>query len=338
MSFLTNSVNKPEREITSLVDICLPNGKLNPQAVGWSRFPLHRDNLSRWGRNKRFEYYCVTCEDFIVTANISHHDYRANIATTFMNLKTGKIVSNRINRWLPARGIMPDPTCPKTVSESADGIQISIHQKTEGTRLVTHTERLQLDALITNPRGHESMGVLVPWNDRTFQYTRKDNCLPAMGKVTVDGQEWKIEPEKCLAIHDVGRGRWPYSTWWNWSVGHGYAKGRQIGLQFGGKWTVGTPSTENSLRIEGRIQKISEELEWNYDNRDFMKPWTIRGSRVDLTFTPKIHHHHFFNKWIISARGDQCFGHFSGKIIADDGEVIEIESILGMAEEVHRKW
>ncbi len=338
MSFLFNSTIKPEREITSPVDICLPNGKLNPQAVGWSRFPLHRDNLRGWGRNKRFEYYCLMCEDFIITANISHHDYRANIASTFINLKTGEIVAYRGNRWLPERCIMPDPTCPKTVSECAHGIGVTIGQEANGTRLITNSERLQLDALITKPAGHESMGVLVPWNSRTFQYTRKDNCLSASGRVTVDGQEWKIEPEKCLALHDVGRGRWPYTTWWNWSAGHGFTNGRQIGLQLGGKWTVGTPSTENCLRIDGRIQKLSEELKWNYDNRNFMKPWTIRGSRVDLTFVPKIHHQHHFNKWIISARGDQCFGHFNGQVIADNGEVIEVDHVQGMAEEVFRKW
>ena len=338
MRFLTDSIIKPEREITSPVDICLPDGKLNLNAVGWSRFPMHRDNLRGWGRNKRFEYFCLMCEDFIVTANISHHDYRANIASTFINLNTGNTVSYRINRWLPKHGIMPDPTRPGTVFEHSREIEVKINQKNNGIRLIVNTRRLQLDAQIIKPKNHESMGVLVPWNNRTFQYTRKDNCLPAAGKVTVDGYEWKIDPKRCLVLHDVGRGRWPYSTWWNWSAGHGTTNGKQIGLQFGGKWTVGTPSTENCLRIDGRIHKISEELEWRYDSRDFMKPWGIRGSRVDLIFTPVIHHHHYFNKWIISARGDQCFGHFSGQIISDNGESIEVDRILGMAEEVHRKW
>ncbi|MEV5398578.1 hypothetical protein AB0N26_20700 [Streptomyces cellulosae] len=34
-----------EREITSPVDLCLPDGRLNPAAVGWTRRPLHRANL-----------------------------------------------------------------------------------------------------------------------------------------------------------------------------------------------------------------------------------------------------------------------------------------------------
>ena len=35
-----------------------------------------------------------------------------------------------------------------------------------------------------------------------------------------------------------------------------------IGLQFGGKWTEGTGMTENAPCIDGRVSKISQELEW----------------------------------------------------------------------------
>lgn len=329
---------KREREITEAVDMCPANGRLNPDAVGWSRRALHRDNLRGWGRNKRFEYWCVMCDAFIVTANISHHDYRANVASTFIDLETGKVVSQRINRWLPAPNSMPDPMAREKMSGRATGISVEICPGHDGTRLVVTSERLQLDAMVIEPAGHESMGVLVPWNDRTFQYTRKDNCLRAIGTVVVDGVLHTIDPKHSLALHDVGRGRWPYSTRWNWAAGHGATGGRLIGVQFGGKWTTDTPSTENCLRIDGRIHKISEELAWDYDITDMMKPWTIRGERVELEFRPRVHHHHMFDRWIVSARGDQCFGHFSGRIIADDGEVIEISSLPGMAEEVHRKW
>ncbi|MBW8639207.1 DUF2804 domain-containing protein [Hoeflea sp. WL0058] len=338
MNFMPKVKSKDEREITVPVEMCLPNGRLNPEAVGWSRFPMHRDNLKGWGRNKRFEYWCVMSEEFIVTANISHHDYRANVASTFVDLETDQVISRRINRWLPEPGALPNPTEPRRVSQSAEGIVVAIEPVVGGTRLRVDSDRIRLDATVIEPEGHQSMGVLVPWNDRTFQYTRKDNCLATRGSVIVDGVERTIDPAKCLAVHDVGRGRWPYSTWWNWSAASGETDGRQIGLQFGGKWTVGTPSTENALRIDGCIHKISEELDWAYDTNDFLSNWTIRGNRVDLTFTPMNHHRHRFNRWIVSARGDQCFGHFNGHIVADDGEVLRVGNILGMVEEVHRRW
>lgn len=338
MKVASAAAQKPEKEILAPVDICLPNGRLNPSAVGWSRFPMHRDNLRGWGRNKRFEYWCIVCDDFVITANISHHDYRANIASTFIDLKRDETISYRINRWLPPGNALPDPTDRAPMRGDAAGISVQMLPNDQGTQLRVQTDRIELDAQVVEPEGHESMGVLVPWDDRRFQYTRKDNCLPAQGVLRVDGVEHRIDPQKCLALHDVGRGRWPYSTWWNWAGASGVCDGEMVGLQFGGKWTEGSPSTENSLRLGGRIHKISEELDWLYDPGDFRKPWKIRGSAVDLVFTPTVHHHHFFNRWVISARGDQCFGHFSGEVLSGTGKTYRIRNLFGMAEEVHRKW
>ena len=47
-----------ERELTEPVDLCTQDGAaLNPEALGWSRFPLHRANLlGRLGSNKRWDY------------------------------------------------------------------------------------------------------------------------------------------------------------------------------------------------------------------------------------------------------------------------------------------
>ena len=49
-----------EPEITQPVDLCTPDGTLNPEALGWSRRPLHRANLTGFpGRNKRWDYWAV---------------------------------------------------------------------------------------------------------------------------------------------------------------------------------------------------------------------------------------------------------------------------------------
>jgi hypothetical protein len=47
-------------ELTEPVDLCAPDGTLSPAALGWSRRPLHRCNLSgHLLRKKRWEYWCV---------------------------------------------------------------------------------------------------------------------------------------------------------------------------------------------------------------------------------------------------------------------------------------
>ncbi|WP_345528569.1 hypothetical protein [Nocardioides endophyticus] len=42
-----------ERGIAQATDLCLPDGRLNPDAVGRSRTPLHRANLRGWAEEAR---------------------------------------------------------------------------------------------------------------------------------------------------------------------------------------------------------------------------------------------------------------------------------------------
>lgn len=333
-----SAIHRIEREITQPVDMCRPDGQLNPAAVGWSRKALHRANLKGWGRNKRFEYWCIVAPDFLITANVSHHDYRANVASTYIDRHSHEKLAYRQNVWLPPRGTMSDPLSRDRVAGTAKGLTVVLEPNAQGTRILVTAERLQAELQAFEAPDRESMGVLVPWDNRRFQYTRKDNCVPIEGVVVVDGVEKRLSRETTLAIHDHGRGRWPYDTRWNWGAGSGRTDGHEIGLNFGAKWTDGTPSTENCVRLDGRVHKISEDLHWSYDRGNWTAPWRITGERVRVVFTPQIYHHHKFDRVIVSAEGDQCFGHFNGEVIADDGSVVPVRNIYGLVEEVHRKW
>jgi len=35
--------------LSAPVELCLPDGRLNPAAIGWTRRPLHTANLRGWG-------------------------------------------------------------------------------------------------------------------------------------------------------------------------------------------------------------------------------------------------------------------------------------------------
>ncbi|MFN8126059.1 MAG: DUF2804 domain-containing protein [Candidatus Nanopelagicales bacterium] len=157
-------------------------------------------------------------------------------------------------------------------------------------RLRAHTDEVDAQGRRSpGPPGHESLGVVIPWSDNRFQYTVKENTLPASGTVTARGQEYRFDPTESFGVLDHGRGRWPYSTTWNWGSASGVADGRSVGLQFGGKWTDGTGMTENALCVDGVLHKIGADLTWAYDRSDWLRPWTIRDDtdgRVDLQFTP----------------------------------------------------
>jgi hypothetical protein len=327
-----------EREIDQTVDLCLPNGKLNPRAVGWSRFPRHRDNLTGWGRNKRFDYWCVFTPDVVLAFSISDTDYKSGFSLFCLDLATLKSVADAEVQWLQRNHAMSAPWGTRPIVGSGKRVDVGIHPCDGGVRLSANSERVAADLFVEIGEDHESMGVLVPWSDRVFQYTRKDNCLPVTGRISFDGREHVVGGAGSYATMDHGRGRWPYSIVWNWASASGVTDGHEIGLQFGAKWTDGTPSTENSLRIDGRIEKISDELDWVYDPGDWMAPWQIRGSGVEVEFRPVFHRASRFDKKIVLSREDQVFGRFSGTVTSRSGRTYRVADQFGWAEEVHRRW
>ncbi len=338
---MVGGILKTERELTEAVDLCLPDGTLNPAAVGWSRRPLHRANLRGWGRNKRFEYWCITTPEIVVALNVSHSDYRVTLATFFLNHHTLAAFPEAEIHWLPSRTrvpAMPERSGTGAVTGQGDHMRVEMLPHAGGTTLRATTPRLHVELEVEEPPGHESLGVVVPWDRRRFQYTRKDNCLPVHGRVVADGVAHAVDRASAFATLDHGRGRWPYAITWNWAAGSGRCGGHEIGLQFGAKWTDGTPSTENCLRIDGRIHKLSQELEWIYDRNNWLAPWTIRGDRVDLRFTPLYDRYSNFDRLVVCSKEHQCFGHFDGHVVDDDGRRLAVERVLGWAEEVHRRW
>ena len=60
-----------EREITGPMDLCDQKGRLNPDAVGWSRSPLIRANLAgHWPRKKKWNMWNWISPDFVFSATL----------------------------------------------------------------------------------------------------------------------------------------------------------------------------------------------------------------------------------------------------------------------------
>ncbi|MFB4286420.1 DUF2804 domain-containing protein [Nonomuraea sp. ATR24] len=328
-----------EREITSRVDLCLPDGRLNPAAVGWSRTPLHRANIRGWGRTMRWDYWCVTSPGQVFAFSASSLDYLAGESAFFLDRRTGEQVTSK-GLLVPARGVSFSARSGEgSVRIGAGPVRISVDETADGTRLRLKSAEMEADLLVHRVPGRESLSLVVPWSTRRFQYTVKDVGRPAEGTVRVNGRTYAFAAGDALATLDLGRGRWPGEILWNWGAASGRPGGRDVAVQLGGKWTDGTGSVENALILDGRVHKISEELVWRYDTTDWNAPWRITGDRVDLEFVPEhVREADIKRALYMRTREAQAFGHYRGTVVADDGEVVEISGLYGWAEEVYRRW
>jgi len=340
-----------EPELTGPVDLCCPDGRtLAPDARGWSRVPLHRANLSgRWGRTKRWDYWAVLTPTHACSITYADVDYLGIADLWWADLRSGRTGGRNVT--VPgARGLdLPDRPGTEPLRFRSRRLALDLTDGADGTRLAaTWTEADgrpgSLEVLVELPPGHESLNVVIPWSDDTFQFTSKHQARPARGVLRVGDERIAVGgdgDDAAWGVLDVGRGRWPYRTRWNWGGGTGTANdGTVVGLQFGGRWTEGTGFTENGLVVDGRLHKLGRELVWNYDWDRPMKPWSVTSpdGRVELRLVPRLDKHTSVNALVLGTEVHQVFGTWSGTVVTDDGTKLVLPHAIGFAEESRSRW
>jgi hypothetical protein len=348
-----------ERELTAPVELCLADGRtLSPAARGWSRRPLQRANLrGGWGRTKRWDYWAILAGDFVVSAVYADVDYIGLADVWWADLASGRSGGRGVIVPL-ARGMrLPELSGEAPLQIERRGFALEIRDDAEGATHLRARWRERdgspaaLDAVVELPPGHESLNVVIPWSERLFQFTSKHQARPARGELVVGerklrfgrsgGAHGKSDAADAWGVLDVGRGRWPYRTRWNWGGGAGRAAGGAVvGIQLGGKWTEGTGFTENAVLVDGRLTKLGRELRWEYDWDAPLRPWRVEdpGGQLSLELAPRYDKHSRTETFVLGTETHQVFGSWSGWLRSDDGARLELAGLQGFAEESRSRW
>jgi hypothetical protein len=295
-------------------------------------------------RKKKWNYWAVTSNDLLFSATTADVD--------IFQLGGAYVFDRRTHRHIE-KGVVQSPgtiAIPETVSGDMvidhPDMRVALTDEGAGTRIRVEAadfggKPLEADIVVDRPEGHETLNVVIPWTDIQFQYTSKQNTLPASGFVRLGDERLDFEPPAfgCL---DYGRGVWPEHTVWNWGSASGVQNGRTIGLNLGARWTDGTGMTENGICVDGRLTKISEDLVFDYDHADMMTPWRVTTAitdRIDLRFEPE------YERVSETGRRDgfftsahQVFGCYSGRVTPDGGTSIDVRDLFGWIEDHEARW
>ena len=332
-----------EPEITAPVDLCDADGRLDPAAVGWSRRPLVRANLrGGWPRKKRWNFWNWIAPRFVFSVTLADIDYAAFCQVTFIDFET-KRTRTAMAFARPGSLALPEHV-ERTVRFERRAMQYANVQDASGMRVTFRGtaggEPIVADFAVRPPAGQESLNVVVPWTRERFQSNSKHAALPCEGFVDVGGVRWAMEPDTCHAVQDFGRGLWPYRSFWNWGVATGVQDGVRVAVNVGARWTTGTGVNENGILLDGRLHKIMEDVRWDYDPDDWLRPWRVRAEAtgmIDLTLEPIVAHRTRTSLGLLSTGGVCCFGRWSGTIRVD-GREIRLAELMGWAEEFAHRW
>ncbi len=317
-------------EIREKQFLCENKGKLNQSAVGWCRKPLIDPNIKgHFFRKKRWNYYCIVSDDIIFSATIADIDYAASAFVYYYVIETGEYEEltsilpfpfNRNGKKLTL-GDSPFSKCffkngHMFIDFCQEGNELKIHVniKSQSKKNISANIRI-------TERTNESLGVVVPWNSRRFQYTSKHIGLPAWGEIEIGKDAYKLG-EKSMATLDYGRGLWPYKSDWNWGSFSFQEEEHTFGVNLGAKWTDQAPYNENAFFEKGKLEKINETVDFSYDDKNFENDWIIKtrnSDKIDLVFRPFFRRISKTDLIIIKTIVYQMFGYYMGTVKTEHG-------------------
>jgi hypothetical protein len=323
--------------------------------AGWSRQPLLDCNLENARfyslrflqrfRVKRWDYYGVTTPTHFFSATIGDIGYLGSIFVYLIDLATSEYHEETLT--IP---LAPGITLPRNSTEGEstfdNGKARLAFQAESQARRVSVTwpnfggRDLSADVTMRLPPEHESMTIVIPIAGNRFYYNRKVNCMPAEGWIKWGDTRIEIQPANSLGNLDWGRGVWEYNSFWVWASASGFLPdGRTVGLNMGYGFGDTSAATENALILNGRVHKLAQ-VDFSYDSSAFKRPWkmTAPDGRLDLEFVPFVERVAKTDLQVLSSEVHQMFGRYRGTVMADDGESIRLDGLVGFAEEHHAKW
>lgn len=328
-------------------------GELNDQGYTTNLLlEYHRNDIkARFYRIKEWDYYLVMNDDYAVALTIADHSYMGLISVSLIDFK---------NTWYKTTSIIKPLTLGKLKLPSSSKVgdivykdrRVHIEFLHEGDtrRLKCFMKRFnknkdfQCDLILSN-EPEESMVIATPFSEdpKAFYYNQKISGMSAQGIVIYDNRDFHFSLDSSYGLLDWGRGVWTYRNTWYWGTASGIVNGKQFGFNIGYGFGDTTAASENMIFYDGNAHKLEDVLfhiPMHNKRFTYLEPWTFSSSdgRFEMKFNPILDRSDLTTIGIISTNQHQVFGKFTGTVILDDGEALEVNDLLGFAERVSNRW
>ena len=345
----------PQNEITKYLDLLGSDGHIKEE--GWARQPFWRYERSKivapsW-RVKEWDYYYALSHDgkYGITFTMSDLGYLGLFSVAWLDLELGRFSQSEDMNFFPlGKTGFPESSGEGKIAHDSAKLRISFSTE-GGKRILSATcpgfaapdgsKGLTANLTLTKWPNADSMNIATSWkeNRRAFYYNRKINCMPVSGTVRLGLANYTFMPETSFGGLDWGRGVWTYKNRWYWSSASGLLDGVPFGWNIGYGFSDRGPASENMLFYDGRAHKL-DEIVFRMDSSNYMAPWKFKSSdgRFEMDFQPIVDRNSSTDFLLIKSIQHQVFGYFSGRVVLDDGKILEVKRFLGFAEDVLNWW
>ena len=179
--------------------------------------------------------------------------------------------------------------------------------------------------------------VSLPFEGAGGMYSHK-GMFPVEGELRVGETLHRFTAADTLALMDDHKGYYPYVMRWDWVTSAVHVGGRALGFNL----------TRNQCRDPGRY---NENCAWDGDQIGLLpavsfvrervgqpgERWLVRDAdgRVDLVFTPTVAGDVRLNALVVESRYRGPFGAFTGRLVPDGLDPIDVDGWFGMGEDFY---
>lgn len=329
-------------------------GKLNE--AGYATEQIKRYERSRLKANrlriKEWDYYLILSDSYAFALTVSDNGYLALDSISMIDLgNQTQHTATRLSPFPLGKRQLPEASKAGVVRALGKNYEITFRAEGGKKQLYGHMydfkgpgAPLLFDIELMDPK-QDSMVLSLPFSKKPdqFYYNQKALCLPAQGRVIMDGQDYLFSPTTSYGILDWGRGVWPWRVTWYWAAASGLINGRAFSMNLGYGFGDRSQAGENMLFYQGTAHKLGEVRftpTTAGKKPDFLAPMSIgdEAGRLSLQFEPILDRSARMNYALLGTDQHQVFGRFTGRAVLDDGSVLAIEQLTGFWEKVKNRW
>ncbi|MCR5610447.1 MAG: DUF2804 domain-containing protein [Clostridiales bacterium] len=343
-----------QHEISVPAPLLKEDGSLTE--AGYATYPIlvYDRALVKGGKSriKEWDYYLIYNDRYAVALTADDNSYMGMMSVSFIDFeKRSEITKSVILPFTGGRIGFPSSSAAGDVKYESRRVKLSFTHENGGRRLKVlfkkfkDKEDFECDFFLDEePRDSMVIATPFPKKSTAFYYNQKIIAMRATGTVWHDRKKFKFTPGNTFGLLDWGRGVWTYDNTWYWSAAQGTVNGLRFGFNLGYGFGDTSAASENMLFVNGiahKLEGVTFNIPKDANGRDdYLSPWTFTSSdgRLTLDFTPILDRKSKTSLGIIMSDQHQVFGRFSGTVILDGGEKLEIKDLTGFAEKVRNKW
>ena len=295
-------------------------------------------------RLKSWQYMTAVSDQLFVAFVVGTAGFASNGFIYAVELPSGRLYKKFAITPLSVGTKLQPTSASGTHSFHTKGLEIALASREGGRGFATRVDGMSADGERIEARldfaanGNDHLATCVPLPGGRWSYTHKQMAFGVSGTVTLDGKTFAFTPGTAFGTMDFTKQFALRHAVWKWVALCGKSRqGAIVGLNLVDP-TPDAPISENAAWIDGKLEPLADvhlaiDAPGNIDS-----PWTVEAESVDLRSTAIAHVEQKLALPLVSHRLRHVVSSFSGHVRTKRGQILDLDRIVGIAEDNDTWW